>query len=168
MRGRPSLTVTLGVLAGLTAMLQLGPVFWPGGGYLLAVAATLPAAVASALVPRRCTWFFLAAALVIGLFAVEEMLVFLTMTGALGLMLGLLIDRSAWLAVPVGAAVLTGGMLLLPNLAGVYPWGGMEQAWPLWLVLVAYAGFALLYSALWNWLFRLIWPRLQTALGHPR
>ena len=147
---RPSRTVMLGMLLGLTVLLQLGPAYLPGGSMVLAMAATLPTAIAAVAAPRRCNWFFVAACWLIGLAAVEEMFVYLAMTGPLGLMLGLTYDSPRWKAVTFSALVLTVGMLILPSLAGVYPWGGVERSLaPAWQ-LAGYGGFALAYAALWR------------------
>jgi hypothetical protein len=165
LRPRPSRPVLLGMLAGLTALLQLGPIYWPGGGYLLAMGATLPTALAAGLSPRRCTRFFLAAGFVIGLLSVQEFFIYLTMTGPLGLILGLTAHRPPWLSITVAGALLTGGMLLLPLLAGVLPWGGVEAAWPLVERSAAYAAFALAYSALWLAAYRKVAARLAPWLA---
>ncbi|HYG59621.1 MAG TPA: hypothetical protein VD902_16275 [Symbiobacteriaceae bacterium] len=157
---RPSRPVLLGLLMGLTVLLQLGPVYLPGAGAILSAAATLPTAVAALVIPRRCTWFYLAASFLMGLVAVEEMFIFLLMTGPLGLMLALTFRWARGLSVLASAATLTGGMLLLPTLGGVWPWGGLERLWPAWLLAVGYMGFALAYSALW----RVLLARLLTRL----
>ena len=154
----------LGLLAGLTAMLQLGPVWLPGAGHLLAVCATLPAAVAGAAHPARSSWYFLAAAVAVGLVSPQEMGVYITLTGPLGLMLGLTCDRPTWFSAGASAAVLTGGLLLLPVLTGVYPWGGLERSWPTQALLSAYGAFALVYAALWQVLFRRLWSKLRPRL----
>jgi|GEM_PF-4519411 len=160
MSGRRALPVLLGILVGLTVLLQLGPVYWPGGGMLLAMAATLPAAVASALVPGHCTRVFLAVCILLGLLAPEEMFIYMCMTGALGLMLGLMVRRPVWQAVPASAAVLTGGMLMLPYLGGVWPMGGLERGWGPLAMLLVYGGVALGYAALWFYLLKRLLARL--------
>lgn len=166
MRPRPSLITALGMLACLTGLCQLGPLWWPGGGYILAMAAVLPAAVASAMLPRRCTWFYLVTALLIGLFSPEEMLIYITATGPLGLMLGLTLRQPFWRAVPLSAAALTAGLLLMPALAGVMPWGGLERTWPHWVTGAAYGGFALIYTALLRLVFVRLWNRLVPHLPY--
>lgn len=127
---------------------------------LLAMAATLPAAIASALARGRCTWFYLAVCFLLGLLAPEEMFIYMSMTGALGLMLGLMVRRPAWQAVPAAGAVLTGGMLILPYLGGVWPFGGVERAWGSVVILAVYAGFAMAYAALWLYLLKRLLARL--------
>lgn len=166
MRARLSPTAQLGALAALTAVLQLGPVLWPGPGYLLAMAATMPVAMATLITPRRCTWFYLATAILLGMIAREEMYVYLTLTGPLGLMIGMLRGRPAWRTIPLIALVLVGGMLLLPGLAGIYPWGGLERSWPPLVTLSAYASFALAYTSAWVSLFERVWVRVAAALRY--
>jgi hypothetical protein len=161
---RTSPTAAMGILAGLTALLQLGPVYWPGVGLVLSMAATLPTAVAAALCPARCTWFYVVAAVLTGLFAPEEMFIYVALTGPLGLMLGLFRSKSTWCRVGAGALVLTGGMLLLPGLAGVMPWGGLERGLAPWALVTAYAGFAVVYAAVWREVFDRVWARLATSL----
>lgn len=168
MRTGPILTVQLGLLAGLTAAMQLGPLYIPGAGSFMAMAATLPVAIAAALRPRRCTWFFVAAALVIGLISLEEMFVFVTTTGPLGLMLGMFLDRPAWAAVLSAGSVLAGGMVLLPVLAGVYPFGGVEVGWSAGAMAVGYLLFALAYAGLWHGFFVRVWGRVRPAVRYTR
>ncbi len=168
MQGRPSLPVLLGLLAGLAAAMQLAPQYIPGAGYLLAMATTFPVAIASTITPRRCAWFFLATAIVIGLFSREEVAVFTTTTGPLGVMLGLMANRPAWAAVPAAGVVLAGGMLLLPALGGVYPFGGLEAGWsPTWLV-AAYLLFGIAYAGLWHALNARLWARMSAAMRYTR
>lgn len=168
MRMRPSGLVLAGMLAGLAAVLQLGPVWWPGGGYVLAMAATLPVAVGVALRPYRCNWFVLVSCVLIGMFAVEELFVFMMTTGPLGVLLGLTIRRPAWQSVLASALGLAWGMLLLPGLAGIYPWGGVERGWTHEFTALAYGGFALGYSSLWVLLFRRVWSRITQVLRYTR
>lgn len=158
--GRPSLTAMLGLLAGLTVLLQLGPVYWPGAGYLLAVLAVLPAAVASALSPRRSAWFFVGVCLLLGLTALDEMFVYLAMTGPLAFMLGLTARRPAWQSVLATGATLCAGMLAAPVLFGLWPFGGIESGWAWPLRLAASLLFALAYAALWYYLLRRLLLRL--------
>lgn len=166
MRVRPSRTVLAGILAGLTVVLQLGPVWWPGVGLVLAMAASLPVAVAAAVHPRRCNWFFFVTCVLIGWISLEEMFIYLTMTGPLGLMLGLTARRPAWQSVLASALTLAWGMLLLPGLAGIYPWGGLERAWFPEVAALAYGGFALVYTAAWYLLFRQVWSRIAPILRY--
>lgn len=168
MRGRPALLVLLGLLAGLAAALQLGPVYWPGAGYILAVGTSLPVAFGAALSPRWSAWFFAVTAVLVGMAALEEMFIFLTTTGPLGLMLGLTVGRAAWKAVAATAAILAGGMLLMPMLAGVYPLGGVEATWSPVVSVAAYGLFALTYAALWRKLFLQIWARTGMAVRYTR
>lgn len=165
---RPSRTVVLGLLAGLAAVLQLGPVYWPGPGYLLAMAATLPAAVGTALHAPRAHQLYAAAAVLIGLVAVEEMFVFLLTTGPLGLMLGYLHERPAWQALPVAAGVLTAGMLALPYLAGIDAFGGLGSALSRSVLAAGYFGFSMLYAALWRTLFTRVWTRIGPLVQYSR
>lgn len=157
---RPSQVAALGVLAGLTIVLQLGPVFWPGGGLLLSALATLPAGIASALAPRRCTWFYFAVCFLLGLAAPGEMFIYLTMTGPLGLMLGLTMRRPAWQSILAAGAALSAGMLVLEPLAGIRPFGGAEAGLEPVALVSAYLVFALLYAALWHYLIRRLLLRL--------
>lgn len=161
MRTRRSLSLTLGMLTLLTVILQLGPSYWPSGGFLLAALAVLPLALASALLPGRCTWIFLIAALALGLLSHHDLFLFLTTTAPMGLMLGLLEGRAPWLTVTATALVLTGGMLLMPALAGVFPWGGVETRWPESALVTADLSFAVGYAALWQAIFQEIWSRMR-------
>lgn len=168
MRVRPALPVLLGLLGGLCAAMQLAPLYMPAAGYLLAMASSLPVAVATTVTPRRCTWFFVATALVIGLVSREEMAVFITTTGPLGIMLGLMADRPAWMAVPSAGIVLAGGMILLPSLGGVYPFGGLEVHWSPWVLAGAYLLFGITYAALWHAFFARLWGRMSTSVRYTR
>lgn len=165
MKGRSSPVAMMGVLAGLTAALQLGPVWWPGAGFLLAMAATLPVFVGAALHPERSPWLLFSAGVVTALFSLQEMAVLLTMTGPLGLALGVTIRRPRTAAVPAAAGVLTLGMLLLPVLAGVHPWGGLERFWAFPVKLAAYLLFALAYAYSWRILCRKLYRHLAPALA---
>jgi hypothetical protein len=167
-RRSPLLPVTLGVLAGLAAALQLAPLWGQGIGLLLAAAATLPAAVGTALAPRRCIWFLLVTAAVIGLASREELFVFMTGTGPLGMVLGLTLDRRPWGSAAGAALVLAGGMALMPLLAGVYAFGGVEQGWPMAVRFGVYLLFALGYSRLWVTIFRRVWTRVSPTLRYTR
>lgn len=160
MSGHSSRPVSLGILAGLTFLLQLGPVIWPGGGHLLAMAAVLPAALGSALSARRSTWFYFTVSFLLGLIAPEEMFIYLTMTGPVGLMLGLTLHRPAWQSVLATAGALTCGMLVLPHLAGIRPFGGLESGWVWQATAGAYALCALLYAGMWHYLVRRALARL--------
>ncbi|MGE5675605.1 MAG: hypothetical protein ACM3XM_17285 [Mycobacterium leprae] len=157
--------VTLGMMVGLAAALQLGPVYWLGGGYVLSMLSTLPVAAGAALAPRKAPLLFAAGALVVGAFSTDELFVFLLMTGLLGVALGLTARRPTWRSALISAGTLAGGMLLLHPLVGIWPWGGVEQAWPTPVRLSAYAGFALAWAGLWCLLFRQIWRRVVKALG---
>lgn len=165
MKSRSYPVILMGVLTGLTVLLQLGPIWWPGAGHLLSMAAVLPVFAGAALYPRRSPWLLFAAGVVTALFALEEMAVLLLLNGPLGLALGVTIRRPRWQAVPVCAAVLTGGMLLLPWLAGVYPWGGLERFWPPAVRLIAYLLFAGGYAYLWRLLCRRLYRYLAPALA---
>ncbi|HWI63317.1 MAG TPA: hypothetical protein VNT75_15880 [Symbiobacteriaceae bacterium] len=157
---RPSLTAVLGLLAACTVLLQLGPVYWPGAGYVLAMAAVLPAATASALSPDRSAWFFVVVCFLLGVITPDELFVYLTMTGPLALTLGLTARRPAWQSVVAAAAALTAGMMLAPHLFGLWPFGGAESGWAWPARLLTCLAVALPYAALWRYLVRRLLLRL--------
>lgn len=164
----PPRTVALACLAGLAGALQLGPRYMHAPGYLLAAASTLPIAIGSALRPQRSTWLFAAAALLVGMFSDQQLFIFLTTTGPLGLMLGLTEDHPAWHSVLAATLALVAGLLLLPSLSGFYPFGGMDLAWLPLQRLGVYTAFSLIYAALWTSLFRRLWRRIQVTMGRPK
>ncbi|MGE5675167.1 MAG: hypothetical protein ACM3XM_15060 [Mycobacterium leprae] len=120
MRSALSLTVTMTLLAGFTALLQLGPVWWPAGGYLLAAAAVVPVAIGTALRPRWSNRFLLLAAFIIGLVQVHQFVYFVTTTGPVGLVLGLTYGRPWYRTLAAVAIALALGLLLLSVLSGSF------------------------------------------------
>lgn len=158
--------ITLGLMAGLTALLQTAPLWWPGPGYLLAAAAVLPVALGAAADPRRASWCFAAAVAVTGLVSTQEAVILLCTSGPLGLALGRRAERPWPARALAGAAWLTVGQWAVRPLAGIWPWGGSEAAWsPGWRA-AAYAGFALIYAGGWAWAFAQIWLRIAPVVRY--
>lgn len=147
--------VTLGgMMAGLAALMQAAPVYWPGPGYLLAALGSLPMAVLALRSPRAAPLSALATILLLMMVHVEEAVVFSLTTGPLGLAIGY--GRRAALPRLAATLLATGpllaGMFGLTHLVGLPPLG----PWPVRNALVettVYGLFAFAYSAVWVWLF---------------
>lgn len=154
-------------MAALAAAFQLGPIYLPYVGLLLAMLSCLPIAVQAYRFPRTAVICAVAATVVILTIATQEAIVFGCSAAPFGLGLGYA-TRWGWRGwqAALGAAVpLLGGILVMAYLIGLAPLGPELKAVGAVGELGIYVGFALLYSSLWTWFFRLLTRRLQPTMS---
>jgi hypothetical protein len=164
---RTRLLVYAGMLAGLAALLQTTPV-WLGEpqGYLLAILACLPIAVAALVDPKAAAYALVTATLLCLLVKPQEAWVFAFTNGPLGLAVGIAVGagRPYWMSAGVGGVVLGLGMALLTWGAGVAAMGPGTLAWDTRILVLVYFAFALVWSAGWTGAVRLIHRRLAPII----
>lgn len=150
-RQRPSMIVFGGMMAALAAALQLGPIYLPIVGVLLAMVSSLPMAIQALRDPRWAPLSAGVAAVVMFTIAPQEATIFAFTSGPLGLAVGYAIRLGLrrWQAIPMVGAVLLAGILLLAYLIGLPPLGPGLATWSLSAQLGAYASFSLIWGALW-------------------
>jgi hypothetical protein len=157
--------VFAGIMAGLAAVLQTAPV-WLGEptGFVLAVGACLPAAVAAGACPREAPWAVVAAALLCLLFSPQEAAVFAFTNGAMGLALGRTGGLPWFRSTMVTGLTLWAGMSVLTWGVGVAALGPglLRYGWV--LVVPAFGAFSLAWSALWAAVYRPIYRRIAPLL----
>jgi hypothetical protein len=158
--------VFAGIMAGLAAALQTAPV-WFGQplGFLLAIFACLPVAVAVVVSQREAALAVVAAGLLCLLVSLQEGLIFTFTNGVMGLALGWGAAggrvKSVWVTgvtLWVGMSFLTWGL----GIAALGP-GLLRLPWP--VVCAAYGGFSFMWSALFTAAFRPIYRRLQKKIA---
>jgi phosphotransferase system glucose/maltose/N-acetylglucosamine-specific IIC component len=158
--------VFAGIMAGLAAALQTAPV-WFGQpvGFILAIFACLPVAVAVVVSQREAALAVLAAGLLCLLISPQEGLIFTFTNGAMGLALGWG-ARDGWLkSVWVTGVTLWAGMSVLTwglGIAALGP-GLLRLSWP--VVFTAYGGFSFVWSALFAAVFRPVYRRLHKKIA---
>lgn len=133
-------------LAALALLLHAAPQLWPGAGRAISLAAALPIALAAALCPQRAPWLLAGPALLLGLLSQREMYIFLLLTGATGLILGLTAAHNRVAGLLISTAVTAAGLHLLGPLGGIYPAGGYETAWSQPVTSTVYLLLALAYA----------------------
>lgn len=156
-----------GIMAGLAASLQTAPI-WLGQpvGFALAILASLPMALAAWVGPRTAALALTVAALLCALFQPEEGWIFALTNGPFGLALGFAVrmGHAGWRGVLLPALALLAGMAILTWGVGVAPLGPGAGSRGLPFTLAGYALFALLWSALFTPLVRLLVRRARPAL----
>lgn len=151
------------MMAAMAVLLQTGPLWLSEpAGYGLSIWASLPPAMAALFWPREAVWASVATVLLCLILSPQEAIVFGLTNGLFGLVMGMTrhANLPPWRSILLAAGALFGGMVVLTWGIGVAALGEEMLESGVALALAAYAGFAILWSALFTGLFRLICRRV--------
>lgn len=138
------------LLAALAAIIQISPLYFPFVGISLSAFSTLPIAIAAYLKESTGAMTYLISSILIAFWSPPQAVIFLCISGLLGLILGILMKRkfSWYLVVGLSALSLLMGLFVVSKIIGlpVFPWlAGTNRIYFFPLVIF----FSCLYSFIW-------------------
>lgn len=155
--------ITIGaLLAAITVMIQISPLYLPLAGVSLSALATLPAALAGYLSAATGILTFLISATLVCCWSVPQSVIFLCSSGLLGLTLGIMLKKGLHYLIIActGALILTCGFLAVGNLLGIpiLPWLAGPKRYLLIPVLFLCS---FVYSAIWVPVLKVLFARIE-------
>lgn len=141
----------LGLLAGVAALLQCSPAFFPGFGHLLAAFSSLPIAIGTLAAPDGTLAMVGAATSLLVILQLDEAVIFALTTAPLGAMAAcvVLTDVPWWRRSLLPGIALGSGILLMSYVIGLPSLGPMVHGLgPVWAPAI-YLGFSYAYATIW-------------------
>jgi hypothetical protein len=166
--GKAKIVCFGGILTALSVMFQIAPVVLPGVGLALSPLSTAPAAIAAFLSPAAGIIAYLSAGLLLLLLDTQEALIFLLSTGALGLVLGLLLHNNFFVRTLASGFTLFCGINILFYGFGINLFGP-ATAYVSGFIEAFFILFSVLYAAAWSVILKLLFKPLKALgfLGNP-
>ena len=138
-----------GILSAIAVVFQLSPVFLPVIGMMLSALSTFPVVLAAVLL-KRCAYIsYLSSAAVLFSISPRESVIFLFITGMLGLAIGLNIEKKFIYSVIISSVTLFIGLNILSFAVGITAFGKLLNNQRVFIYIIASALFSVTYSTLW-------------------
>lgn len=144
-----------GLLTTVTVLFQSAPVFLPAIGLALSPFSTLPVAIAAVFnISLGFSVLFLSS-LILVLFNIQEAIILLFTTGALGIVIGTLLYRKGiFISIVISSIVLSLGMICLTYIIRVSGFTDLTSSLSISLTFLSFFVFSLVYAIIWNICFK--------------
>lgn len=143
------------ILVALTVIFQSAPVFLPSIGLALSPFSTLPIAIAAVINISLGFLVFFVSVLILVIVSVEETIILLFTTGALGIVIGTLLYRKGIkISILVSSVALSLGMICLTYIIGISAFVDLTRLISTPIIFLAYFSFSFIYACIWNICFK--------------
>lgn len=139
-----------GILTTLAVMFQSAPIFLPTIGMALSPLSSLPIALAAYVNLSLGISTLISSTILLMFISIEEALILLFTTGLLGVVLGVLYQKSLLISILYSAMALTIGMIVLTYIVGIAAFGDLTNSFSIIVTILIFIIFGIIYSTIWN------------------
>lgn len=143
-----------GILTTIAVVFQSAPVFLPIIGMALSPFSTLPIALAAYMNISLGIAVLFSSVLILTFLSLQEAIILIFTTGLLGIVTGLLYQKSLFISIFYSSITLSIGITLLTYVVGISAFGDFISSFSVQLVLIIFIIFSVIYTSIWNIFFK--------------
>lgn len=143
-----------GILTTIAVMFQSAPILLPAIGMALSPLSSLPIAFAAYFNLSLGISTLISSTIILIFISIEEALILLFTTGLLGVVLGVLYQKSLLISILYSTMALTIGMIILTYIVGIAAFGDFTNSLSIIITVLIFIIFGIIYTTLWNIYFK--------------